>query len=165
MRRFLFRHQPPASIRTALVAGMGAVFGVAALGLTGDIAGLTMLFAPLGATCVLVFGLPASPLSQPANVIFGHALAGFIGLAAQWLLPGDVWLAAAAVGIAIAAMSLLRVTHPPAGATALVSYASAHSAVFLAFPILTGAVSLVLFASLYHRLTGSSYPLKAPHGA
>ena len=141
------------------------MLAVAALGLIQDVAGLALLFAPLGATCVLVFGLPASPLSQPANVVLGHALAGAIGIGAHLLLPGNVWLAAAAVGLAIAAMALFRITHPPAGATTLVSYASAQSAAFLAFPILSGAVALVLLASLYHRLTGTSYPLKAPQRA
>jgi CBS-domain-containing membrane protein len=162
MRRFIHRHQPPSNIKTAILGGTGAMLAVMAIGFTQDLAGLALLFAPLGATCVLVFGLPASPLSQPANVIFGHALAGLIGIGAHLALPGNVWLAAAAVGLAISAMALFRVTHPPAGATTLVSYASAQSAAFLAFPILSGTVSLVLLASLYHRITGTAYPIKPP---
>ena len=50
--------------------------------------------------------------------------------------------------LAITAMAIFRITQPPAGATTLVSYASAHSAAFLAFPILTGAVALVLLSLL-----------------
>lgn len=165
MRRFVFRHQPPATARNALLAGGGSMCAVAALGFTQDLAGLAMLFAPLGATCVLVFAVPLSPLSQPAHVIFGHALAGLIGIGAHMILPGNVWMAAAAVGLAIAGMVALRITHPPAGATTLVSYASAQSAAFLAFPILSGAVALVLFATLYHRITGHTYPLKLPPNA
>lgn len=138
------------------------MFAVAALGLTQDLAGLAMLFAPLGATCVLVFAVPQSPLSQPAHVVFGHALAGAIGVGAHMMLPGNIWVAALAVGLGIAGMVALRITHPPAGATTLVSYASGHSALFLAFPILSGAVALVFFATLYHRITGHTYPLKPP---
>jgi CBS-domain-containing membrane protein len=162
MRRYIIRHQPPSTVKTALIGGTGAMLAVAAIGFTHDLAGLGLLFAPLGATCVLVFGIPASPLSQPANVIFGHALAGIIGVGAHFAMPDNMWLAAAAVGLAITAMAIFRITHPPAGATTLVSYASAQSAAFLAFPILTGAVALVLLASLYHRLTGTAYPLHPP---
>lgn len=162
MRRYIARHQQPSTVRTAIIGGAGATLAVAAIGLTQDLAGLALIFAPLGATCVLVFGIPASPLSQPANVIFGHALAGLIGIGAHIAMPDNVWLAAAAVGAAVTAMAIFRITHPPAGATTLVSYASAQSAAFLAFPILTGAVALVLLASLYHRLTGTSYPLHSP---
>ncbi len=162
MRNFVFRHQPPATTRNALLAGGGSMCAVAALGFTQDLAGLTMLFAPLGATCVLLFAVPQSPLSQPAHVIFGHALAGLIGAGANLLLPDSIWIAAMAVGLAIAGMVALRITHPPAGATTLVSYASGHSALFLAFPILSGAVALVFFATLYHRITGHGYPIEAP---
>lgn len=165
MRRFTLRHQPPSNLRNAMLGGAGAMLAVATLGFTQDLAGLVILFAPLGATCVLVFGLPASPLSQPANVVLGHALAGIIGIGAQMVMPGEVWLAAVAVGLAVAAMAVLRVTHPPAGATTLVSYASAQSLSFLAFPILSGALALVLLASVYHRITGTAYPLQAPERA
>jgi CBS-domain-containing membrane protein len=165
MRHFVFRHQPPSPLKTAILGGVGAMLAVAAIGLTQDLAGLTMLFAPLGATCVLVFGVPASPLSQPMNVVLGHALAGAIGVGAHLALPDTFWIAAAAVGLAITGMAILRITHPPAGATALVSYASAQSAAFLAFPIVSGAVALVLLGSVYHRLTGTAYPAKPPERA
>jgi CBS-domain-containing membrane protein len=165
MRHFTFRHQPPSPLRTAILGGLGAMLAVAAIGLTQDVAGLTMLFAPLGASCVLVFGVPASPLSQPVNVVLGHALAGVIGVGAHLALPDSVWIAAVAVGLAITGMAVFRVTHPPAGATALVSYASAQSAAFLAFPILSGAVALVLLGAAYHRLTGTTYPAKPPERA
>lgn len=162
MRRYMIRHQSPSTIKTAFIGGAGAMLAVAAIGFTHDLAGLGLLFAPLGASCVLVFGMPASPLSQPVNVILGHALAGLIGVGAHIAMPGNLWLAAVAVGLAITAMAIFRITHPPAGATTLVSYASAQSAAFLAVPILTGAVALVLLASLYHRITGTAYPLHPP---
>ena len=160
MRHYFTRHQTPTSLRAAVIGGLGALLGVAALGFASDLTGMAMLFAPLGATCVLLFGLPASPLSQPVNVVLGHALAGAFGFGAHLMLPGQVWVAAGAVGAAIALMGLLRITHPPAGATALVTYAAAQSWFYLAFPVLTGAAGLVLIASAYHRLTGTVYPLK-----
>jgi CBS-domain-containing membrane protein len=161
MRNFFLRHQPHMPPRTAILAGIGALLGIAALGLAGDATGMVMLFAPLGATCVLLFSLPASPLSQPMNVVLGHALSGALGLGAQFAAPGHLWVAAVAVGIAITGMGLLRLTHPPAGATTLVSYFTGAGWTYLAFPILTGAAALVIIAAAYHRATGTAYPIKA----
>jgi CBS-domain-containing membrane protein len=165
MRHYLFRHQPPASLRTAIIGGLGAMFAVSAIGLTQDLAGLTLLFAPLGATCVLIFGVPASPLSQPMNVVLGHSLAGLIGVGAHLAMPDTMWIGALAVGLAITGMALFRITHPPAGATTLVSYASAQSAAYLAFPIMSGALALVMLGAVYHRMTGTAYPSLPPERA
>ncbi len=142
------------------MAGLGALLGILALGFASDATGMAMLFAPLGASCVLLFSLPASPLSQPMNVILGHGLSAVLGLAAQFAAPGHVWMAAIAVGGAIAAMGMLRLTHPPAGATALVSYFTGASWTYLAFPVMSGAAALVIIAATYHRATGTAYPIK-----
>lgn len=165
MRRYIHRHQPPSSLKTAIIAGAGAMLAVLAIGMTQDLLGLALLFAPLGATCVLVFGLPASPLSQPVNVILGHGLAGLVGAGAQMMMPDAIWMAALAVGLVIVKMNVLRITHPPAGATTLVAYASVQSMFVQASSILCGAVALVLLASVYHRMTGTIYPLHQTHRA
>jgi CBS-domain-containing membrane protein len=39
-----------------------------------EIPNTMLLMAPFGATAVLVFGIPDSPLAQPKNVIFGHLI-------------------------------------------------------------------------------------------
>jgi CBS-domain-containing membrane protein len=75
-------------------------------------------------------------------------------------LPEVWWAAALAVGLAIAAMAALRVTHPPAGADPLVVFVSDPDLAFLLFPTLSGAVILVAVAALYHRSTGTAYPLR-----
>jgi len=71
--------------------------------------------APFGASWrACCFSLPASPLSQPMNVIGGHVVSTLVGL----LLPALSAERVVAVAIrrfAISFMALLRVTHPPAG--------------------------------------------------
>jgi CBS-domain-containing membrane protein len=74
--------------------------------------------APFGASCVMLFSAPGSPLSQPASVIVGHIVSTGIGLALRVLLLMEWW--SMGLAIAIAAMAALRVTHPPAGADPLV---------------------------------------------
>lgn len=76
------------------------------------------------------------------------------------VLPDEWWAAAIAVGMAIAVMAVFRVTHPPAGADPLVVFTSDPDLEFLAMPALAGAVLLVGIATLYHRASGTTYPMK-----
>jgi CBS domain-containing membrane protein len=67
------------------------------------------------------------------------------------------------VALAIAGMSLLGCLHPPAGGTAaLVIMAGPELAAagwrLLAMPIALNAVLLIVVATVFHRLTGHSYP-------
>lgn len=83
---------------------------------------VSLLIGSIGASAVLVYGAPRSPLSQPRNLIGGHLVSALIGVACWKLLHPHPWLAAAlAVSSAIAVMHALRVLHPPGGATALIA--------------------------------------------
>ena len=70
---------------------------------------------------------------------------------------------AVTVGFVIALLGLMRLTHPPAGATALVVMLTHPDWSFLAAPVITGATALVLIAVAVHRLPPRSvYPLPVP---
>ncbi len=57
------------------------------------------LMAPFGATMVILFGLPESPLAQPRNIIVGHLLTTAIGLSVATLVGVTPWtLGGLAVG-------------------------------------------------------------------
>lgn len=79
-----------------------------------------LLIAPFGASCVLVFAIPQSPLAQPRNVIGGHLLSSAIGLAVFGLMGASPLAYGLAVGLAIAAMQFSGTLHPPAGADPIV---------------------------------------------
>jgi len=49
-------------------------------------------------------------------------------------------------------MQQTRTVHAPAGATPLVIIASEPSCSFILFPVVTGALFLVLVACLYHKV-------------
>lgn len=146
------------SLFAVILAGLGGCLAIGLAAWAGRSADLTLLMAPFGASCVLLFTLPQSPLSQPVNVIGGHVLSAAVGLAALQWLPEVWWTGAVAVGAAIALMALLRVTHPPAGANPLVILAAHAKPGFLLFPVFSGAVLLVLVAVAFHRLTRTGYP-------
>ncbi|MFP4495647.1 MAG: HPP family protein [Halochromatium sp.] len=144
--------------------GAEAAAWLDALGLTAT-DGL-LLIGSFGASAVLLYGAPRSPLAQPRNLLGGHALSALIGVSA-WLLLGPVlpWLAAAlAVSTAIAAMHLTRTLHPPGGATALIAVIGSEQVhamgyLFALLPVTLGALLMLLVALLVNNLSsGRRYP-------
>lgn len=146
--------RPPAGLglRQAVAAGVGGGLALAAVALLSVWAEAPLLIAPFGASCVLLFALPDSPLAQPRNVIGGHVTAALVGGLALAAFGTGWWVAPVAAGAAIAAMVALRVVHPPAGANPLVVIAGGHGLGFVASPVLAGAVVLVAVALVVNNL-------------
>jgi CBS-domain-containing membrane protein len=162
-RRFFHRHQAQTCFPCWAKAGLGATmaFGVAAL--LGDLSGASMIVAPMGASAVLIYGVPTSPMSQPAHVIGGHLVAALVALVADHLLPGGPWALVGTIGVTITLLGFLRLTHPPAGATALVVMLTHPGWMFLLTPVLSGTVTLVAVAIIVHLLPPRAvYPLPIP---
>ena len=153
--RFLPSHDP----KIIALAALGAALAIGVLGWLGRVSDFTFLFGPFGASAVLLFALPAGPLSQPINVVAGHMLCAVIGLALAYLLPESFIGAGLAVGLSIAAMMAARITHPPAGAMTLVAGTMADKPMFLA-SVLAGSIALVVAAMVWHWLAGGKYPIQ-----
>ena len=143
-----------------LLAGFGAMLCITALsGLGSAFQSSVWLMAPFGATMVLLFGLPDSPLAQPRNIIAGHLLTTAIGLTVATLVGVTPWSMGLAVGIAVSLMLLTNTTHPPAGANPLVVMLAGENWDFLLMPVAAGAILIVVFGVLYHRIiSGKQYP-------
>ncbi|MBT1062710.1 HPP family protein [Bowmanella sp. Y26] len=117
--------------------------------------------APFGATMVILFGLPASPLAQPKNIILGHLLTTLVGLVVLHTWGMTPLSLSVAVGMAISLMLLTKTTHPPAGANPLVVMLTAQDWPFLIAPVLTGALLITLSGWLYHKwVSGQPYPVR-----
>ncbi|WP_255576087.1 HPP family protein [Comamonas sp. Y33R10-2] len=159
-------------IRSCLGAGLG-------LALAGMLVGMVdhflphalFLFAPLGATAVLVFAMPSSPLAQPWNCVVGNTVPALYSLLLLWAFPtlSLTSMAALAVAGAIAIMLALRALHPPGGAVALLTVLSAEQLLPLGWHLLVpmAALSAVLVAVgvLYHRACGRPYLHQPPQVA
>ncbi|WP_374412038.1 HPP family protein [Novosphingobium colocasiae] len=154
-----------------LRGAMGSVIGISLAGLVtmallgSQAHSLPWLVAPLGASAVLVFAVPASPLAQPWPVIGGDWLSAAVGIAAGHLFHVP-WLSAAiAVGAAIAVMSLCRCLHPPGGACALLCALGATGAQAWSWPVLlpiaANILILVAVGYAYNGLTGHPWPHRA----
>jgi CBS domain-containing membrane protein len=117
------------------------------------------LVAPIGASAVLVFALPSSPLAQPWPVIAGNSLSAAVGVLVAATVQDPVWAGAIAVGMAMLLMFLLRCLHPPGGAIALLAVlAQASSLRYPFFPVMVDSALLVLAGFAYNTLTGRPYP-------
>lgn len=160
-----------ASLRDRMLASVGGMLGIAAVGIVCHLLlqsylPLPLLVAPMGASAVLVFAVPASPLAQPWSVVGGNTVSALVGVAAYQVVPEPSLAAGCAVGGAILAMSLLRCLHPPGGAaalTAVIGDPAVHSAGFgfALLPMCANAVLLVFAGWFFHRVSGHSYPHRA----
>lgn len=106
-----------------VVATLGGMLSILLILLvTGGLLGqqTALLIIPsLGASAVLIFAVPHSPLTQPWAVLGGHLVSAVIGVSCYQFIPAPIPAAALAVGLAIGGMHLARCIHPPGGATAL----------------------------------------------
>lgn len=118
------------------------------------------LMASLGGSCVLVFVVWNAPLSQPRNIIGGHLISAFIGLAMYALLGSSMLSISLGVGLTIFFMAFLGIIHPPAGANPIIIILGGYGWSYLVTPVLIGAVIIVIFGLLINNLREKrKYPL------
>lgn len=157
-------------LRSALGGALGVAFTAATSLYMASLLHLSpWLVAPVGASAVLVYAVPSSPLAQPWSVIGGNTVSAVMGLIACNFVPDPVLAASLAVGMAIGGMFAGRCLHPPGGAMALlVVLTHTKAPAFALFPAFTNSLLLVGFGLLYNNLTRRPYPhqiLAAPRQA
>lgn len=146
----------------------GALIGILLTGLVcrlalGTTSELPLLLAPMGASAVLLFALPSSPLAQPWSIVAGNTVSAFVGVAcAQWITEPTA-AAALAVAASIAAMFALRCLHPPGGAIALTAVLGGPAIQsagfgFVLSPVALNSVLLLLAALAFNNATRRRYP-------
>lgn len=141
---------------------LGAFLGIAAVALFGQrfFPGTDnlLLIGSFGASAVLLYGAPRSPLAQPRNLVGGHLVSAAVGVLCFQLLSSWPGLAEAmAVATAIAVMHLTRSLHPPGGATALIAVVGSQRIhdlgfLYLLAPVGVGVLILLLVALLVNNL-------------
>lgn len=160
-----------ATFSDRLIACLGAALGIGliALACMGRLTlppGTPEIVAPIGASAVLVFAVPASPLAQPWPVLGGNTIGALVGVAFAQALGPTPLAAGLAVGAAILLMSLARCLHPPGGAAALVGVIGGPAVaeagwLFPLLPVALNSALLAVAAVAFHRFSGHSYPHRA----
>lgn len=160
-------HRATVGVTEQLRGGAGALAGLlvtgAVVGMWGSGVSPLLLIAPMGASAVLLFCVPASPLAQPWSVIGGNMLSAAVGVTCARAFHNPVFAASLAVGLAIGVMFLLRCLHPPGGAMALTAVlggpqVTAAGYGFVLTPVGFESLVLVLVALIYNNATGRRYP-------
>ena len=144
---------PRAPGKAVTLAFLGGFLAIAVIALLAQSLHVALVLGSFGASCVLVFGYPDVPFSQPRNVVLGHLLSTLIGLAFVHLCGAHWWSVALSVGSAIAVMMLTRTVHPPAGSNPVIVFLMQPGWVFSLFPTLVGAVIIGLVALIFHNVT------------
>lgn len=140
------------------VTSLGGLTAVGLMALLSVWSGHVLIVAPMGASCVLLFGYPRSPLAQPRNVVLGNAMGACIGIALTASLGQGPLVLALAVGLTILLGQQLRCLHPPAGGLSFLAAFLGASWPFLLFPVLIGSLSLVLIAWAFSRWVPGAMP-------
>jgi len=152
------RYQPRFRLSQIAVTSLGALSAVALMAMLSLWSGQPLIVAPLGASCVLLFGYPRSPLAQPRNLVLGNLLGGAIGVALVTFLGQGPLVLGLAVAITILLGQQLRCLHPPAGGMAFLAAWLGMSWPFLLCPVLCGSLLLVALAWAFSRWVPGAMP-------
>ncbi|NPT54703.1 HPP family protein [Paraburkholderia elongata] len=151
-------------IRSCIGALIGiTITGIAMRSFNQSSVLVPFLVAPMGASAVLLFAVPASPIAQPWSFVGGNLISATIGVTCSQFISDPVLAAAAAIAFALCAMFALRCVHPPSGAVALTAVLGGpgiHSLGygFVFAPIAVQSLIMLVCAITYHALTGHRYP-------
>jgi len=172
--QWLLRHFPERVVWAGFVFVNGFVT-IGILALVAMVSNIPFIFPSLGPSAFLSFFHPVSPTASPRNVICGHALGILWGYAALWITglalapsaisEGVTFERVLATALSLAAtgasMILLRVVHPPAGATTLIVSLGIITRPFDLCVIEIAVGMIVLQAIAINRLARVDYPLWA----
>lgn len=149
----------PASHGEKLLSALGAFLGILGLLVIShavlDAQGTALVVTSMGASAVLLFAAPHSPLSQPWPVLGGHLLSSAVGVTCALLIDDTLSAAALAVALSVVAMYYSRCLHPPGGAAALAVVLGGEPVralgyAYLVTPILLNALVLLSVAMLFN---------------
>lgn len=156
------------SHRERLRSTIGAFAGIALTSAVSywcvqDAYAIPYLIAPMGASAVLLFAVPASPLAQPWSLFGGNLVAAIIGVTCAMFITHPMLSAAIAVSLSIFIMLYLRCLHPPSGAVALTAVLGGDAIHSLGYgfvlaPVALNSCIIILVAIVFHRSTKHSYP-------
>lgn len=166
-QRYLIADAAALSPRERWSSALAGLFGMllmqAVLAVIPAGPGISYLLAPLGASAVILFALPHSPLAQPWSVGGGLVISAFIGFfCGLWITPGFLAIAVA-LGLAIWLTAWLRCIHPPGGAMAVVFALGAQQhSVSLQTAGLNAIAALVAVLVVNNLVPGRRYPQCIP---
>ena len=130
--------------------------------------GYPMIVASMGASAIILFFIPNSPLAQPWPFAGGQLLSAIVGVACALNISETSTAAATAVGASIVVMLIMRCLHPPAAATSLTPVMAGQSITSLGYsfvlvPVAVNVISMLILALIINRwIMKRDYPNPLP---
>ncbi len=165
--RYLIADAAPLSARERNISALAGCLGILLMqGILGVWPGnpsLSYLLAPLGASTVILFALPHSPLAQPWSMTGGLLISAVIGYGCG-LYVQPSWLAVGvALGVSIWVTARLRCIHPPGGAMAMLfAIAAQQHTISLTTALLNTVAALIAVLAVNNLIPGRRYPQCVP---
>lgn len=161
LRRLLFAYAETSAAHhfEKFVSGIGALLAILLIAVINPLIGtesaLPLVIASMGASAVLVFAMPHSPLTQPWPLLGGQFVSALIGVMCAQLVSNALLAAALAVGLALLVMYYLSCLHPPGGATALnavVGGAAVHELGYhyVLMPVMVDTLAILVVAVVFN---------------
>jgi len=123
-----------------------------------------ILIASMGASAIILFIIPNSPLAQPWAFAGGQLISALVGMSCALFINDIIIAATAAVAGSVFLMLFTRCLHPPAAATALTPVMSGSAIISLGYyyavvPIAINVAVMLAMAIIINRwLMGYDYP-------
>ncbi len=110
-----------------------------------------IIIASAGASAMLMFGLPNSPVSRPYNLIIGHAVSAIVGVSCYYLVGDIIISSSLAIALSLLFMHMFKCMHPPGGATAVIAVVGGETIhqlgyAFVIMPIFFNSLILLIVA-------------------
>lgn len=160
-----------ATFRSRLIASIGILLCIAFAGLVSGwlydhATHSVFMIAPVGASAILLFVVPSSPMAQPWAIIGGNTISALIGVIIFHVVNEPLLASGLAVALSVLAMSVTRSMHPPGGAIALSAVIGGHAITDAGFlfpfiPVAVDSTLVVLFGLIFHRVLRRPYPHSA----
>lgn len=161
-----------ATFRSRLIASIGILLCIAFAGLVSGwlydhATHSVFMIAPVGASAILLFVVPSSPMAQPWAIIGGNTISALIGVIIFHVVNEPLLASGLAVALSVLAMSVTRSMHPPGGAIALSAVIGGHAITDAGFlfpfiPVAVDSALVVLFGLIFHRVLRRPYPHSTP---
>lgn len=108
----------------------------------------------------LQYGLTAAPESQPPNIILGQVISLAIAIGVGSIDGLDLWLRQSlATALAVTSMVKLGLTHPPAGAAALIFVGGSNSWGNLAMMLVGNCIAIATSTLINNVNEKRQYPM------
>lgn len=167
----LFHVSAPVGHKEKIISAVSAFVGILLTGILSASLGhsaMPLMIASMGASSVLLFAAPHSPMAQPWSFVGGHLLSALIGITCFKFIPSPFVAAALAVALSSFVMHWLHCLHPPGGATALAMVLSGQEMHVLGYGALLSPVGLnvlvlmIIALSVNNLFPGRRYPMLSP---